>query len=218
MKNLIFLLVTFPLLMNGQETPTSENINPVGNWYFGAEIGPNAITSYSFNESDKSLQGGILAEFYTGRHWSLTTRIKYFKTGLSYFNQGSGSGFLSSSSSFGQFEGAVFTIPLNVKWEFRIWKNLSGNLNFGLNYNYETDNKYYYSNADNYNKYSATEYGSYNSGFGFNYFINKKRAVFLNIESYIGGTRGQTGGFVFSKPIYNTNTLVNFGYKYNFKN
>lgn len=218
MKNLIFLLVTFPLLMNGQETPTSENINPVGNWYFGAEIGPNTITSYSFNESDKSLQGGILAEFYTGRHWSLTTRIKYFKTGLSYFNQGSGSGFLSSSSSFGQFEGAVFTIPLNVKWEFRIWKNLSGNLNFGLNYNYETDNKYYYSNADNYNKYSATEYGSYNSGFGFNYFINKKRAVFLNIESYIGGTRGQTGGFVFSKPIYNTNTLVNFGYKYNFKN
>ncbi len=202
MKNLIFLLVTFPLLMNGQETPTSENINPVGNWYFGAEIGPNTITSYSFNESDKSLQGGILAEFYTGRHWSLTTRIKYFKTGLSYFNQGSGSGFLSSSSSFGQFEGAVFTIPLNVKWEFRIWKNLSGNLNFGLNYNYETDNKYYYSNADNYNKYSATEYGSYNSGFGFNYFINKKRAVFLNIESYIGGTRGQTGGFVFSKPIY----------------
>ena len=115
MKNLIFLLVTFPLLMNGQETPTSENINPVGNWYFGAEIGPNTITSYSFNESDKSLQGGILAEFYTGRHWSLTTRIKYFKTGLSYFNQGSGSGFLSSSSSFGQFEGAVFTIPLNVK-------------------------------------------------------------------------------------------------------
>ena len=178
MKNLIFLLITFPLLMNGQETPTSENINPVGNWYFGAEIGTNTITSYSFGESNEFLQGGILAEFYTGRHWSLTTRIKYFKTGFSYFKQGSGNGFLSSSSSFGQFESAVFTIQINIKWEFRIWKNFSGNLNFGLNYNYETDNKYYYSNADNYNKYSATEYGSYNSGFGFNYFINKKRAVF----------------------------------------
>ena len=220
MRKLILLLFS-PFLMNGQEKSTSENVNPSGNWFLGAEIGPNTITSFSYGESNKSLQGGILAEFYTGRHWSLTGRVKYFETGLSYIKQssGGGSGFLSfgDSGKAIYFKGAVITIPLNIKWEFRIWKNFSGNLNCGLNYNFETESNYFSTNIDDFEKYSAKEYCSYNTGFGFNYFISKKKAVFVNIESYIGGTRGQTESFIFSKPIYNTNTLINFGYKYNFK-
>jgi len=46
-----------------------------------------------------------MAEYYFANSWSLFGRIKYFKTGLSF----------SSSSSFGQFNGAVISIPLNVK-------------------------------------------------------------------------------------------------------
>ncbi len=217
MKNIIFaLFIVFS--MNAQEKKASEIVNPAGKWFFGAEIGTNTITSYNFNEPNKSIQGGVLAEFYTGRHWSLTGRVKYFKTGMSYFNQGNGNGFLSTSSSFGKFEGAVITLPINIKWEFRIHKNFSGNLNLGVNYNYETESNYYYSREDDYSKYTAKEYFSYNSGFGFNYFISNKKGIFINIESYIGGTRGQTGGIVFPSYIYNTNTLVNFGYKYNFNN
>ena len=132
--------------------------------------------------------------------------------GSSYFGGG-----YKIESSYGYFKGEVITLPLNIKWEFRIWKNFSGNLNLGLNYNFETESNYFSTNIDDFEKYSAKEYSSYNTGFGFNYFISKKKAVFVNIESYIGGTRGQTESFIFSKPIYNTNTLINFGYKYNFK-
>ncbi len=208
--------------MNGQEIKISEIVNPEGKWFFGAEMGSNTITSYSSGEPNKSIQGGILAEFYTGRHWSLTTRIKYFKTGLSYFKQGSGGGggFLSFGSDPKSivYEGKVVTIPINIKWEFRIWKNFSGNLNLGVNYNFETQSKYFSTSISDYDRYSAKQYFSSNTGFGFNYFINKKQAVFINIESYLGGSKGDSGGFVFSTPVYNTNTLVNFGYKYNFKN
>lgn len=207
--------------MNGQETTKSEIVNPDGKWFFGAEIGPNTITSYSSGEPNKSIQGGILAEFYTGRHWSLTGRVKYFKTGLSSFspNTHTGGWFdLGYDESLSKFEGKVITLPLNIKWEFRIWKNFSGNLNLGINYNFETESKYYYSNEDNYSKYNSKEYSSYNSGFGFNYFISNKMAVFINVEYYIGGVRGKTNSFLFVSPIYNTNTLLNFGFKYNFKN
>jgi hypothetical protein len=219
MRNLFFGLFTI-FSMHAQENKTSEIINPDEKWFFGAEIGTNTITSFNFGEPNKSLQGGVLAEFYTGRHWSLTGRIKYFKTGVSYYipNTHSGSWFdLGHDESFGQFEGAVITLPLNIKWEFRIHKNFSGNLNLGINYNYETESNYFYSNVDNYSRFKSKEYSSYNSGFGFNYFISKKMGVFLNIESYIGGVKGNTESFIFSSQIHNTNTLVNFGIKYSFK-
>ena len=79
MKKLIAILLA-PFLMNGQETSKSEIINPEGKWFFSAEIGTNTITSYTLGEPNKSFQAGILAEFYTGRHWSLTGKVKYFET------------------------------------------------------------------------------------------------------------------------------------------
>lgn len=218
-KLLFVLFIVFSI--NAQEKKASEIVNPAGKWFFGAEIGPNIITSYNFNEPNKSMQGGILAEFYTGRHWSLTGRVKYFETGLSYIKQGysNGSGFLSFGSSGNAifYQGAIVTVPVNIKWEFRIHKNFSGNLNLGANYNFEIESNYYYSREADYSKYNSKEYFSYNSGIGFNYFISNKRAVFINIESYIGGVRGNTESLIFSSPINNTNILVNFGYKYNFK-
>lgn len=54
-------------------------------------------------------------EYYTGRHWSLSARIKYFKTGV--VNK--------VNSSIGIFNGAVISMPLNIKWE------LNGNIEFG---------------------------------------------------------------------------------------
>lgn len=229
-KLLVLLLISF--FANAQEIKTSNIVNPDGNWCFGVEIGSNTITSYTLGEPNKSLQGGILAEYYTGRHWSLTGRIKYFKTGLSFYypenkspkNFGSigqsyfgySNGSFDTEASLGKFEGAVVTIPINIKWEFRIWKNFSGNLNLGLNYNFETKSDYYYSDNENYSKYNSKQYASFNAGFGFNYFISKKIGVFLNVESYSGVAKGETKSF-FSTSIFNTNRMINFGFKYNFK-
>lgn len=61
---------------------TSSNQNSKGKWYFGAEFGLNTITSLTNHEN--SIQGGILAEYYFSNRWSLSGRIKYFKTGVSY--------------------------------------------------------------------------------------------------------------------------------------
>ena len=216
----LFLLLLIPFFVNAQETKITNIVNPDGNWYFGVEIGSNTITSYTLGEPNKSFQGGILAEYYTGRHWSLTGRIKYFITGLSFYREGYSGGStifnLDSPMSYGQFKGAVITLPLNIKWEFRIWKNFSGNLNLGVNYNFETKSEYFYSDNENYSKYNSKQYASLNAGYGFNYFISKKIGVFLNVESYSGTAKGETKSF-FSSPIFNTNRMINFGFKYNFK-
>jgi Outer membrane protein beta-barrel domain len=214
----LLLLLFAPILMNGQETETSEVVNPARNWFFGVEIGQNTITSFSFGEQNKSFQGGVLAEYYTGRHWSLTGRVKYFKTGLSFFqpNTHSGSWFdLGHDPSFGQFEGDILTFPINIKWEFLIHKNFRGSLNLGTNYAIETKSNYYYS--ENKKSNYAKDYWGTNIGFGCIYFISKKTGVFVDVESYLGGYKGNSDGFIFSKSYYTTNTLVNFGFKYNFK-
>ena len=79
--NKLLLLILIPFFLNAQEKKNSEIINPSGEWYFGAEIGPNIVKSYTLGERNTFLQGGILVEYYIGKHWSLTGRIKYFKIG-----------------------------------------------------------------------------------------------------------------------------------------
>ncbi|WP_298541307.1 outer membrane beta-barrel protein [uncultured Aquimarina sp.] len=217
-KLLAFIL--FSLLSNAITSQSKEIINPKGKWFFGAEIGSNTITSYSLGESSTSLQGGILVEYYFAKHWSLSGRLKYFKTGVS-FNQDAtgGSGFFSFSSPrySGVFNGDVFTIPINLKWEFRIYKNLSGNIKLGYAYNIETKSEYvnYTSNLrTDYPKY----YGSVNPGVGLNYFVNKKMSVYIDFENYFGPKRGKTPGLFSDGSKYLNNLLFNVGVKYTFKN
>ena len=112
---LLFLLAS--LQISAQE---DSRINPKKNWYFGAEIGSNTITSIK-PDHENSFQGGILAEYYFGQHWSLSARLKYFKTGISYHNQPDY-----------QFSGSVISMPINLNWEFGIAGNFNGNLKLVL--------------------------------------------------------------------------------------
>jgi Outer membrane protein beta-barrel domain len=217
MKN-IFLLLIVPFSLFAQTN--KELINPKGNWYFGAELGNNKITSFSMGEIDKSFQGGIVAEYYFARHWSIMGKIKYFETGVSFYkpNTHSGSWFDLGNDEFsGTFKGAEIALPIDIKWEFRLCKNLAGSLKLGYAYTIETKNEYSnYTQNLNPNNYSK-EYGSLNIGYGFNYFINRKIAVYLDIEFYNGESKGYSEGF-FGKTHYSTkNTLTSIGIKYNFK-
>ena len=206
-------------LSNKIISQTNEIINPKGKWFFGAEIGINKISSFSTGESKNSFQGGILTEFYFAKHWSLSGRIKYYHTGVSFYKPNTHTGSwldLGTDESFGNFKGAVISIPLNIKWEFRIFKNLGGSLKLGYAYNIES--------TSNYGNYSANlntdypkQYGSSNAGYGLNYFMNKNTAVYLDVEFYSGTTKGYSDG-LFGRNSYNTeNYLINFGIKYNFK-
>jgi Outer membrane protein beta-barrel domain len=215
----IILIVFIPFLICAQEITKPEIINPKGNWYFGAEIGLNTITSFNLGEHNKSFQGGVLAEYYTGRHWSLCGRIKYFETGVSFYrpNTHSGSWFdLGHDESFGTFKGAVITIPIDIKWEFRVHKNLGASLKMGYTYNFETK-----SNYSNYSNNSQIDYPKkyhgFNAGYGLNYFLSKKIAVYIDVEFYSGDSKGYSDGF-FGKTAYLVeNHLTNVGIKYNFK-
>lgn len=186
---------------------TMEFVNPKGNWYFGAEIGINRASSLSLGEDKNSFQGGVLAEYYFAKQWSLSGRVKYFKTGVSF----------DESGGYGVFNGTVIAIPINVKWEFRVYKNLKAYLKLGYVYNIETKSEYgnYSHNLSvDYLKY----YGGVNVGYGFNYFINEKMAVYIDFEGYSGASKGTTERF-FGRHSHNVeNSLVNFGFKYNFKN
>ncbi len=194
------------------------------NWFFGMEIGCNSITSFEFGESNKSFQGGFLAEYYTGNHWSLIGRIKYFKTGVSFFKPNTHNGSwldLGSDGFYGEFNGEVISVPITMKYEFKVLNKFRGNLKLGLAYNYETKSEYNFSsNLDSKNPKS---FGSLNTGLGLSYYVSNKTAFNLDVESYqFGGYKANSSSdgsmnFGFPKNYYTTNCLINIGIKHNFK-
>jgi len=206
MNNKILILAVLSLLSNKIISQTSEIVNPKGKWFFGAEFGLNTITSIHPNH-ENSIQGGILGEYYFAKHWSLLGRIKFFKTGVSY-----------NDDSVYKFYGSVISIPININWEYRIVKKISGNLKLGLAFNQEIKSDYYYpTNAKtNY----STLFGTFNPGIGFNYCLNKTTVIFMNYEVYILGNnrRDDSYGKMNFLPNNTTNNnLFNIGIKYSFK-
>ncbi len=215
------LLIVFCSIQNIVFSQTI--INPKGSCYFGIEIGRNKVSSFmdSNSKSYFPLQAGIGAEYYFSRHWSLSSRIKYYETGVSFYKPGhsSSGGFLNLDSDpyYGTFNGAVVSIPIDIKWEFRIYKNLGGSIKIGPTYNFETKSKYY-----NYSPNLTTDYpkqyAGINSGYGLNYFLNKKLALYLDFEYFNGASKGYSDAFFGKNEYLTQNNLMNFGVKYNFKN
>ncbi len=212
----ILIIIVFSLLSNKIISQTNEIVNPNGKWFFGAEMGTNTINSFSGAETKTSFQGGILTEYYFARHWSASARIKYFETGVSFYNSSSFPYLESSVIYSGTFKGAVIAIPLSIKWEFRIYKNLGANLKLGYALNIETKSTY-----SNYSSNLSTDfpkqYGSANVGAGLNYFINNKMAVSLDIERYNGSNKGHSEHILGKSSYEVENVLMNFGIKYSFK-
>ena len=107
-------------------------------------------------------------------------------------------------------------MPINIKWEFRIYKNLGANLKIGCAHNIET--KSVYSNySNNLSTDYPKQYGSVNSGIGINYFINNNTALYLDVERYSGDTKGQVETILGKTSYEVENSLLSFGVKYSFK-
>ena len=204
MKYKIFITVVLCLLSNKIISQTNEIINPKGKWFFGAEIGLNAITSIHPSRMT-SIQGGFLTEYYFAKNWSVNGRIKYFETGVINKND----------SAKGIFEGAVISVPLNIIWKYRIIKKFSGNLKLGIALNQEIKSNYYYpaNEKTDYSKF----YGSFNPGIGFNYFISNNTAVYMNYEVYVLGNDRDDASFLKITPNSPNNNLFNIGIKHSFK-
>ncbi len=171
-------------------------------WFFGAEVGINTIIS---KNNKNSFQGGLLAEYYFAKQWSVMGRLKYFETGV------------INNSETEYFEGSIISVPIDLKWEFRVHKNLKGNLFMGFALNQEIKSDYHYpSNGDtNFSKF----YGTANAGIGFTYFFNDNVAIFTNYETYLfGNDRSSRSSYSPLFPNSPNNNLFNVGLKYNFKN
>lgn len=182
----------------------TEVFNPKGTLFFGAEFGFNAITSVHQTRMT-SLQGGILAEYYFAKNWSVNGRLKYFETGI--FNE--------NSKQIESFDGVVISLPINLIWKYRLIKNFGGNFKLGIAFNQEVKSNYNYPPGKNTN--FSKFYSSFNPGVGINYFISKNTALYINYEVYVlGNHRGDSSGFYIT-PYSPNNNLLNFGIKHNFK-
>ena len=191
-------------VIDNLNTATPEIINPKGQWFFGAEIGVNTITSIKPDHTN-SLQGGILAEYYFAKHWSVDARLKYFTTGVSN----------KFDYKKGVFMGAVIALPININWDYRIYKNLSGTLKAGISLNQEVKSDYYYPASESTD--FSTFYASFNPGFGLNYFISPSTAIYLNYEVYVLGSDRDNADWLQILPNSPNNNLFNVGIKYNFR-
>jgi len=215
-KAVMFIILC--LLSNEVISQISENVNPKNTWYFGAEVGINNIRDFNVENSKLTFQGGLLAEYYFAKQWSLSGKVKYFETGISFYQAPTGGGWFGSSERHGTFRGTAVTIPLNIKWEFRVYKNLKANLKLGYGYTIETKSEYI-----NYSENMPTEdysksYDSTITGFGLNYFINKKMAVCIDYEYFIGTSKGYRSDILGNVDYYTRNIFISVGIKYNFKN
>lgn len=191
MKPLI-LLIVFPSLLFSQTK---------NKWFLGAEIGVNTIISF---DNKNSFQGGLLAEYYFAKQWSLIGRFKYFNTGT------------TNNADTGYFEGTVISLPINLKWEYRIINNFKGNFYTGFALNQEIKSHYYY--PPNENTDFSKFFGTFNAGIGFAYFFNEKMAISANYETYLFGNNRDSKNIL--SPIFpnsTDNNIFNIGFKYNLK-
>jgi hypothetical protein len=215
MKIKLILLTTALVVSSTIHSQTENFTNKKKQWFFGAEVGTNHILSYCYNEPTNSFQGGLFAEYYLKKNWSVTGRLKYFKIG-----QSSGIIYNDYNSTvdlknYFRFDGEVISLPLNLKWEYKIAKNFSGNLKTGVALNYETKRIYHYQ-ADMKTNYPPffIDYNLF--GAGFNYYISNNAAIY--IESEIKGLgRERLEGPVFLAPLSTDNLLFNIGIKHRLK-
>ncbi len=213
----IILFICFcTLQMNAQ----SKIINPKKNWYFGVELGTNKALSNEFRFRQKQqFQFGVLAEYYLAKQWSLVGKVKYYDTEVVFDLPGGGFSDGATPYPTMDFRGKVISMPLNIKWEFRLVKNFKGFLTFGTAYNIETKNDYTIPGNPNPDvSMFQTNYFSVNFGTGFTYFFSDTIAVFISYEINSGGDKGNYKPFIDLGPdqCSATNRLTNFGIKYNF--
>mgnify|MGYP001792671481 CR=1 FL=1 len=188
-------------------------VNPNKQWFFGAEFGGNDIISFAYDEDIKSLQGGLLAEYFFSEKWSITARLKYFKigysTGLSTIND------VVDRSNYHRFDAKVIALPINLKWEYKIVKKFRGNLKFGIALNQEVERQYQYPIGAKTN-YPAF-FMDYNIGFGFYNYITNNSVIYIEHEFKGYGPNQVEGGNLFIFTSSANNSFFNVGIKHNFK-
>ena len=197
-------------------------VNPKGKWFFGAELGTNSITSDT-SAPNHLFQGGVVAEYYFERHWSVFGKIKYYNIGASFFVPSTPAipasfifnGSLGTPEYSGNYKGSAISLPINLKWEFRVRRNLASSIRLGATYNLEIKNDYFNS-LNNVKLDVAKNYVSFQSGLGINYFVNNQMALYIDVDYFVSEFNATITGYQASN-FQTESTLTSFGIKYCFK-
>jgi hypothetical protein len=145
-----------------------------------------------------------MVEYYFAKQWSVLGRLKYYKTGTIY------------NTKTAYFKGAVLSLPVDFKWEYKITNKFKGNLFTGIALNKEVKSSYFYPPNEKIDY--STFFVSFNAGVGLTYFLNNKTGIYINYETYkYGGYKGTSGNILGAKSYYTENNLLNIGLKHNFK-
>jgi Outer membrane protein beta-barrel domain len=223
-KNIIILMILLCCFTFGQVQKTSQT-KLTDKWFFGAEVGRNTISSYrvNFGESDKSFQFGFTTEYYWANNWSVTAKIKYFKTGVSFASDGKLGFFdiflaiagVEGDVKKGVFKGEVISVPVAINFNHNLFSpNLKVVYRLGLVYNKEVKSEYNFS--ENVSTNNPKTYINTNVGFGLHCFVNNKTAIYLDYDYHrLGGSKAKESGS-FGESFYTSNNLLSLGVKHSF--
>lgn len=216
MNNYLYFLL-LPFFVNAQDKPKSPIVYPKGNWYFGIEAGTNKTISNDFKQT-KYFQAGVTGDYYFAKQWSVQGKIKYYDTQVAYDHPPTLLSNGATPYTTLYFKGKVISVPVDVKWEFRIYKNLKGFMSLGLGYNIETQSDYTIPENPNPDvSMFSTNFVSLHGTWGLNYFLSDKWAVYVSSEFNAGGEKGHLDGFWGDSYLGVENSLANVGLKYSFK-
>ncbi len=208
MKTNVLLLLTCMVFSLGHSQEKSP-VNPAKNWFYGFELG--------FSDGQpKNVVGGMFVEYYFAENWSISAAVKYYKTEVDFYKSGS-DGFLFNTPSYhGNFKGTLLSFPVKVKWEFKVFKNLKGHLSLGPSYSHEIQTTYtgYSENIDP--EEYVTRYLDPTGSSGLTYFFNKKTAVFIVHESFVGTQKGKTPSFLSNGVVLSGSGSTKIGVKFRF--
>lgn len=211
MKQLLSALaIVLATTISGQ----TERLNNKGKLFVGAELGGNVV--HKDNGNVIHPQFGVSGEYYFARKWSFSTKIKLHKAHLYYYHpEVTGCRFLcdNEDEKIANFESYNILIPINLKWDYKIAKNLYGYINGGFFINIET--KSYRNVTDNVKLNHNPVYASMNMGTGLGYQLKNNNVIYIDYNFYRGGDMIKEDGFGWDSYYYPINSHISIGYRMN---
>lgn len=189
-----------------------------GKYFAGFEAGANMSDNSPYNEV--SAQGGVATEYFFTNHWSVSAKIKYHQTNFNYSknevitNTSPSGGMSDENQKFLNYQSTDLVIPINLKWNIRLFKPIYGSINVGLTANYALSSRYEYS--PNVEIKNIKIFVGYNLGFGFHLNL-KQNILYANYDYFHGASLADKNNFSGKNNIAPVNHHISIGYMWQFQ-
>lgn len=210
MRNYLILIAMFLAFLNIR----SQNKNDL---FLLTETGFNKVNA------NNEINFGIGVEYFISKKSSLLFRLKYLKSGIDYFTEGSSSsgggfGFIYFSGTPSRrllYKGSALKIPINYKWETPFISQklkiffLGG---FAINLTLKDNFK----EIDGLTTETTKVNLNLNLGLGIVYKINNVFDVYIQGEGYSGNPKTEKFGSIFKSKLRTEESLFGLGIRYKF--